>query len=259
MGSGPDFIGVGVQKCGTTWLGKRLAEHPQIYFDKKEISFFSNHFHKGYGWYHDHFKNKGDRIAGEFSINYFITPRPDSPRIEHYPRWSFQSWFKHLIWKYPPARDEIKKQYPNIKVIAMFRNPAERAWSHYWMWHERRMKRNKARLIVPFEQFFNDDGRWVKLTGNYGSLLKYWREAFPEMGVFLYDDLVADPDAFLASAYRFLGVDHSFKGKVGNRENERKYQSMPDDVRRMVLEFYRPEIEMFYKLIGRELNWLEGV
>jgi hypothetical protein len=258
LSEGPDFIGVGVQKCGTTWLGARLAEHPEVFFDKKEISFFSNHFHKGYDWYHRHFAEKGDRLAGEFSINYFITPRPDSPRIEHYPRWSFQSWFKHLVWRYPAARDEIRRMYPGIKVLAVFRNPADRAWSHYWMWHERRRKTGKARLIVPFRKFFEDNGRWARLTGRYGTLLRYWLDAFPEMGVFLHDDLLADPQEFLRSVYRFLGVDESFAGRPESRENAREYDPMPEGERRFVLDAYRDEIERFYELIGHELDWLDG-
>ena len=258
MGNAPDFIGVGVQKCGTTWLGARLAEHPQILFDKKEISYFSNHFYKGYDWYHEHFKDKGDRIAGEFSINYFITPRPDSTHIEHYPRWSLQSWFKHLTRKHPAARDEIKKSYPDIKILAMFRNPADRAWSHYWMWAEKLNRTGKARLMVPFEKVFWDNGRWIRTHGHYARHLKYWREAFPEMGVFLFDDLVADPAAFISSVYRFLGVDDTFVGALGGSMNRRRYEPMSEETRRTVLDYYRGEIREFSALIGRDLShWLE--
>ncbi len=257
MGEGPDFIGVGVQKSGTTWAAARLAEHPEICFDKKEISFWTNHFYRGYGWYHEHFKDKGGRIAGDFSPNYFISPRPQSAKLEHYPRWSPQSFWKYLTRRYPAARDEIKMVYPGIKVFAMFRNPAERAWSHYWMWAERRKKRGKAGLIVPFEKMFRDNGRWMQLTGCYGTLLKYWREAFPEMGVFLYDDVVSDPKGFMASMYRFLGVDDTFVGAIENRENTRKYEKMDAATRRMLVEFYGDEIQEFSKLISRELNWLD--
>ena len=256
MPEGPDFIGVGVQKCGTTWVAARLAEHPQIYFDKKEISFFTNHFCRGCGWYHEHFKGKGGRIAGEISPNYFIAPRPDSARLEHYPRWSLQSWYKHLTRRYPSARDEIRKAYPGVKVFAMFRNPIDRAWSHYWMWVERRKKRGKGRLVVPFEKMFRDNGRWMQLTGRYATLLKYWREAFPQIGVFLYDDLAADPKSLIQSVYRFLGVDDSFVGKLGNRENAREYEPMDETTRRMLADFYRAEVEEFGRMIGRNLPWL---
>jgi hypothetical protein len=97
MGEGPDFVGVGVQKCGTTWVAARLREHPDVFFDEKEISFFTNHFYRGYDWYHGLFTGRDGKVAGEWSPNYFISPRPRSPQVEHYPRWSLQSWWKHLV------------------------------------------------------------------------------------------------------------------------------------------------------------------
>lgn len=254
----PDFIGIGVQKCGTTWLAARLAEHPEIYLDKKEISFFTNHFYKGYGWYHDHFKHKNKCKAGEISVNYFISPRVDSPNLEHYPRWSLQSFYKHLFRPYPAARDEIKKAYPDIKVFALFRSPVDRAWSHYWMWVERRKGRNKDHLVVPFEKMFKDDGRWIRQTGHYATFLKYWREKFPGLGIYIYDDLKKDPAAFVASVYRFIGVDDSYKGgKLQNRENSRAYEKMDDKTRDMLKEYYRDEMKEFYNLIGREMDWVK--
>jgi hypothetical protein len=151
----------------------------------------------------------------------------------------------------------LKKSYPDVNVLAVFRNPAERAWSHYWMWHERRAKVGKARLIVPFERMFEDDGRWIRTTGHYATLLRRWREAFPDMGVFVYDDLVADPQAFMASIYRFIGVDDTFVGNVERRENSRQYRAMEQDTRQMLLAYYRDEIEGFFGQIGRKLPWLK--
>ncbi len=258
MGEGPDFIGVGVQKCGTSWMAARLDEHPQVCVPEKEISFWTHHFRKGYGWYHEYFKDKGDRIAGEISPNYLFTPRPHSVTLEHYPKWSLQSLIKRLTRPHPAARDEIKEAYPDIKVFAVFRNPADRAWSHYWMWALRRKKMGQARFIVPFEKMFRDDGRWMRTHGYYARHLKYWRGAFPDMGVFLFDDLVADPVALSSSVYRFLGVDDTFVGNVASNPNRRFYESMSDGTRRMVLDHYREDIQEFSGLIGRGLSrWLE--
>ena len=86
---GPDFVGVGVARSGTTWLGDVLTQHPQILFaKKKEVNFFTRYFHRGYGWYHDTFREKNGRIAGEISVNYMYSPRPDAARKEFYPRWN---------------------------------------------------------------------------------------------------------------------------------------------------------------------------
>jgi len=257
MAEGPDFIGVGVQKSGTTWVARRLAEHPQVFIGKKEISFFTHHFHKGYRWYNALFAQKGDRIAGEISPNYFISPRHSEPRLEHYPHWSLQSWWKHLTRPFPSARDEIKKTYPGIKVFAVFRNPVDRAWSQYWMWAERKERIGKKRVIVPFEKMFRDNGRWIQDYGRYGTWLKHWLEAFPDFGVFLYDDLLADPAAFIRSIYRFLGVDEGFEPDLGRREFAGRYEPMDPATREMLVDFYRDEVAEFFRLIGRELPWFE--
>jgi len=258
MGDGPDFIGIGGQRCGSTWVAARLRQHPQIHMGpEKEISFWTHYFHRGYDWYHDQFKGKGDRIAGEITPQYMFSPRPDCTRLQHYPRWSLQSFVKRFLRPEASARDEIKKMYPGIKVFAVFRNPADRAWSHYWMWVDRRKARGKERFIVPFEKTFRDNGHWIQLNGRYATGLKYWRESFPDMGVFLYDDLVADPTAFISSIYRFLGVDDTFEGNITNREHAREYEPMSEKTREMLLDFYQDEIEEFSELIGRELPWLD--
>ena len=51
---GPDFVGVGMQKCGTSWLAEMLAQHPDVLVRKKEINFFVRFYRKGYGWYDHH-------------------------------------------------------------------------------------------------------------------------------------------------------------------------------------------------------------
>ena len=82
---GPDFVGVGVQKSGSTWLADLFAQHPGVLIAKKEIDFFVRYFRKGYGWYHTWFRNKDSRMAGDFTPNYIISPRPDPTHKESYP------------------------------------------------------------------------------------------------------------------------------------------------------------------------------
>ena len=48
----PTFLGIGAQKCGTTWLHKLLSHHPGVFAaNPKEIDFFSYGFDRGYEWY----------------------------------------------------------------------------------------------------------------------------------------------------------------------------------------------------------------
>jgi hypothetical protein len=254
---GPDFVGVGVHKSGTSWAGSVLAQHPGVFINKKEISFFVRFYHKGYDWYHDWFKDKQGRLAGEFTVSYINAPRPDSAHREFYPRWNPRRSL--LFWrKQPSARDELKKHYPNVRVFAMFRNPVDRAWSAYWFW--RRRKERIGKRFVEFEKMWADDGRWIKTRGLYADQLSYWREAFPDLGVFFYDDIKTDPVGLAQSLFRFIGADDTFVPEGLERKvNKTDYNPMPPEVREMLVDYYREQIERFAEMTGRDLShWLRS-
>ena len=254
--AGPDFVGIGVQKSGTTWVADMLSQHPHIFMPKKEISFFVQNFYRGYAWYNSIFAQKGQRKAGELSVSYMITPRSSPVRKEFYPKWNPRR--KIFFWrKQPPARDELKANYPNVKIFAVFRNPVDRTWSHYWYWRSRKKHLNKN--VVQFEKMFADDGRWIQTYSQYAELLRYWRQAFPGMGVFFFDDLQADPESFIQELYRFIGVDHTFAPQFVQRVNKGSYDSMPAHIRKRLVKAYRDQIEEFSRLTGRDLShWLTG-
>jgi len=252
---GPDFVGVGVQKSGTTWLADVLAQHPGVLLREKEISFFVRRFHRGWDWYEGFFADKRGRLAGELSVNHLYSPRPGMTRLEFYPRWNPRR--RLYFWRrYPSARDELAARYPGLRVFAIFRNPVERAWSHYSMWRLRRERNGKR--TVPFERMFEDDGRWIRTQGRYAHWLAHWRERFPDFGVFLYDDLVNDPKALARDLYAFIGADPGFEPVLDRRVNEgRAKEPMPPAVATRLRDTYRDEIARFQTMIGRDLaGWL---
>ena len=81
----PDFIIVGAQKCGTTYLHKFLCEHTDIFCPReKELNFFDWNFARGISWYEQQFKlaPKG-AICGEASPYYIAHPHA-LQRIKQY-------------------------------------------------------------------------------------------------------------------------------------------------------------------------------
>src|SRR4051812_23905676 len=113
----PNFLVIGVEKGGTTWLHAQLKKHPQIFLpDTKEIHFFNkyssnlierDYFKLGIGWYLDFFKPyNGQRAIGE------VTPM-------------------YICDSEAPLR--IQKTLLSVRLIAILRNPVDRAYSHYWM------------------------------------------------------------------------------------------------------------------------------
>ncbi|MBW2605472.1 MAG: sulfotransferase [Deltaproteobacteria bacterium] len=252
---GPDFVGVGMQKSGTGWVADVIAQHPGVLMRKKEINFFVRYFHKGYKWYHSWFQDKNGRMAGEFTQSYMISPRTDSSHKEFYPNWNPRRSL--FFWRrQPSARDELKLHYPGVRVFAVFRNPVDRAWSAYWYWRHRKERIGKS--IVSFNRMWVDDGRWICSRGLYADYLAHWRETFPDIGVFFYDDIKTDSVGLAHKVYSFIGVDDTFMPEHDRKVNPTQYEPMPPETHEMLVEFYRDQILRFSEMTGRDLShWLE--
>jgi hypothetical protein len=117
----------------------------------------------------------------------------------------------------PEAPARIKHYIPDVKLIAILRNPADRAFSSYL-----HCIRDRGEPLGNFAQALREEeGRirngwgpiWhYKNVGFYSAQLERYFDAFgrDQIKVFLYEDLKGDPVGVAQSAYRFLGVEDSF-------------------------------------------------
>jgi hypothetical protein len=185
-----DFIGVGAQKSGTSWAYTCLYEHPEICAPIKEIHFFSRpRFEQGKDWYESHFKHCDTNLKkGEFSTSY-------------------------LYSKETPER--IHSLYPQVKLIAILRNPVRRAISQY----KNAIKSGEITEAVPFETFIAQDESVIN-QGKYFEQLERYLAVFPkeQLLVLVYEDIKKDPKAFMQRIYRFLGVREDFEASMLNTE-----------------------------------------
>src|SRR5438045_5070609 len=84
----PDFIGIGAQRTGTSWIYACLYEHPEICMPRKEINFFSRerNWTRGFEWYEQIFAECPSRtIAGEFSTSYLSDAQAPARIKDRYP------------------------------------------------------------------------------------------------------------------------------------------------------------------------------
>ncbi len=106
----PSFFVVGAQKAGTTTLHGWLSGEAGVVLPSiKETHFFSHdtRYQKGIDWYLSQFQDsKGDALAGEVDPDYMF---------------------------YPEAPVRIKKHVGTSRFVFIFRNPVDRAYSHYLM------------------------------------------------------------------------------------------------------------------------------
>ncbi len=177
-----DFIGLGAQKSGTSWAYACLYEHPQICAPIKEIHFFSRpRYENGREWYEAHFKKCGEKkVKGEFSTSYLYSK--DAPQ-------------------------RIREMYPNVKLIAILRNPIDRAYSQY----RNAIKSGEIPKTMRFEEYDKNETS-VRAQGLYSVQLARYFARFPkeQVLVLVYEDIKKDPIAFMKCIYRFLRVDDTF-------------------------------------------------
>ncbi|MBX3322413.1 MAG: sulfotransferase [Phycisphaeraceae bacterium] len=186
----PTFIHIGGQRCGTTWVHKCLAEHPQVFMaDPKELHFFNRHFEEGQAWYRAKF-----------------TPS------EHHKAWG-EATPAYLNREEVPQR--IKDMCPQARLIACLRNPVDRAFSAY------NLKRNGRLAYDTFEEALEKEPDIME-RGHYADQLRRYYDLFPreQILVQLYDDLVHHEKRFIREIYAHIGVDADFKpswlGKTDN-------------------------------------------
>jgi hypothetical protein len=180
---GPDFVGLGAQKAGTSWIYSCLYDHPQVCIPVKDLHFFSRerNWSRGFAWYEVQFARcASDAVAGEFSTSYLADP---------------------------DTAARIHARYPTVKLLACLRNPAERAFSNF-------LNDLQAGALPPetrFDDAMASHPEYVQ-QGRYASQLQRYLDRFPRdaLLVLLYDDLQRAPLEFMSSIYRFLGVDDSF-------------------------------------------------
>lgn len=196
----PNFLVIGAQKCGTSWISSIVRQHPEVFAPTtKELHFFNKeeNYRKGIDWYQEQFAGAAKKKAiGEFTPNYFWTSN-DSKEIEESGR----------------TRDIpnlIKKHYPDIKIILALRNPVDRAISAFY-------HHIKARRISPKSCIFDVKENYGILSmGYYDEHLKNFLKYFSEEQflILIYEDEInINKMRTIKKIFKFLGISEFFEPK----------------------------------------------
>jgi hypothetical protein len=198
----PNFLIIGTPRSGTTTMYEGLQQHPRVFLcTPKEPMFFILEGHRDVfpgplnpvgprDWdsYRRLFEGAGrEQAVGEASTFYLYSP--DAP-------------------------SRIKRSLPEIRMIAIFRNPVDRAYSHFLTNRlagteplsdfEKAMDAEERRLRKGWYLYWCYRG-----MGFYGAQLERYISFFPpeQFRFFLFEDLVADPGALFRGIFDFLEVD----------------------------------------------------
>jgi hypothetical protein len=163
-----DFMGIGAQKSGTTWLYQALRRHPEISFPAgKEVHFWdARRAEMSVESYIGHFAD--DSVYnGEITPAYAMLPLP--------------------------AIRAVHEATPQVRLIYLIRNPKSRAWSSARMALQRAEMDDDDASDRWFIDHFNSKGS--RARGDYEQCTRNWRSVFTteQLLILTYDDLVRDP------------------------------------------------------------------
>ncbi|OGF53201.1 MAG: sulfotransferase [Candidatus Fraserbacteria bacterium RBG_16_55_9] len=213
----PNFLVIGAAKCGTTSLYQYLKQHPQIYVTPiKETNFFALD-----GQQLD-FRGPGDQEAKcRFSITDVETYRAQFQGV------TTEKALGEVCPAYlysPRAPERIQHHVPHAKLIAVLRNPVERAYSSYLMAvRVGRERLDFARALQEEPNRIQNKwgwGHYVSMGFYYTQLKRYFDRFDPrQIKIYLFEDLSAGPLGILKDIFRFLEVDEAFAPDVSVRHN----------------------------------------
>lgn len=213
----PAFLVIGAQPAGAMSLFNALCRHPDVAGPtpakedvewSKELHFYDDNFWRGVDWYRSYFplaasarvmRRLGrDLVPGETTPSYILHPAA-------------------------PAR--AAATVPEARLIAILRDPIERAYAHYDnmkrqglenLSFEDAVAAEEDRLAGEEDRLRTDERHGSGRYRNYGYLkrslyadqLERWLECFPseQLLVLRAEDFVADPGEVFAETVSFLGL-----------------------------------------------------
>lgn len=223
----PDFLGIGAQKTGTSWLYRNLSVHPDVWLPKvKELHYFDQkiELERQGVWtklfdkdpVYARWRNQFTRRLIRWELGrpklrdlrwywrYFLWPAND--------RW-YASLFAQAGEKLageitpsyaalePDRVAHIHSLIPDAKILLFLRNPIERSWSQAMMFASK--KRVDYEGVVR-----NLESDQSQARNDYLRAIEIWSSLYPDDRIFVgfLEDVRFHPEQLLERVHAFLGV-----------------------------------------------------
>jgi hypothetical protein len=255
----PDYLIIGAQRAGTTSLHRYLIQHPGVRttLRTKGVHFFDTGYARGMSWYASRFPTK--LTAWYIARRHGVELRTG----EASPYYLF----------HPLVPDRVAEHLPQVKLIALLRDPVQRAYSHYQHEVARGFERlpfeeaidaEPARLAgetermaaEPLYNSFEHQHHSYLARGCYAEQLDRWRARFDDQQLLVLSSerFFREPEAIFARVLDFLELP-AFTPGAYEKHNAHEYRQMGDGVRGRLLEHYREPNRRLYESIGDDFGW----
>jgi hypothetical protein len=256
----PDFIVIGTQRGGTTSLYRYLAAHPGVAptLVSKGVHYFDVQNDRPQAWYRGHFPPTAYRawrlhvarqplITGEASPYYLF---------------------------HPAVPERVAAMLPEVKLIAMLRDPVKRAFSHYHHefeggfetlpTFEQAIDAEPARLEGEVARLLSDPG-YVSFAhqhhsyvarGHYAEQLEAWFAHIPRERflIFTSEEFYRDTATIYGAVQDFLGLPHRPLAEF-KTYNAHSYAPMDPATNERLRDLFREPDRALADLLGRDLGW----
>jgi Sulfotransferase domain len=256
----PSFIVVGAQRAGTTSLFRALMSHPLIHSANyhKGVNYFDVNYHRDFSWYQGHFPTTA-----------FL--RTHSRGIEGEPI-TFEASGYYMF--HPCAAERMARHLPEVRIVAMLRDPVERAWSA-WK-HEsargyetetfevaleqedERLRGQVERMVAePDYQSFSHRHHAYLRRGQYAEQLLRLQDHFAAQQVHVIESesFFTQPETTYLGLLDFLELPIVLPDRF-DRWNGRPSASMPASTRSLLHKHFQTHDQALTDLLGREPAWL---
>lgn len=233
-----DFLGIGAQKAGTTWLFAMLSRHPQVRFPAgKEAHFWDYYLDRGLDWYRGLFEPPAQPgvCQGDITPAYAILERD--------------------------VIEQVARAFPRVRLIYIIRNPVDRAWSSALM----ALQRAEMSIDEASDQWFCDHfrSRGSSRRGDYETCIRNWVSVYGSEPLLMlrYESIAREPRALLQRVAAHIGVDEACFAMLSDEELAARVfsgtgQPLRPSLRSVLEEMYRDKVRSLSNYLGLELDWL---
>jgi len=275
-GDAPDFVCVGAHKGGTRWLYDQLQIHPDFWMPPvKELHYLD---HRRPSEASISLQRRADKnIKRTNKRRAEIALRPlDQRDVDFLAAYVGAPWWRTDLGAYAslfsPKGDLISgdvtpdysrlsertiarfmRRFPKTKIIFIARDPVERAWSHLTM----RMGRGQVERGIDADAVMRLVKTRLVATRSYPSeIVARWRRHVPpeQFGLYLFDDLAAEPDDLRRRILTFLGADPAKDSGVipaaFNRKEDGKKAALSPQIRDRLARHFADELRACGEALG---------
>ncbi len=259
----PDFLIIGTKRGGTTSLFNYLLMHPGVLGlfpqirGRKSTDYFFKEYHRGEGWYRSHFHTDSYRRLVARSAGH----RPMSGEASPYYQWD------------PRIAERVRATAPDVRAIALLRDPVDRAWSHHQeraangvepLGFEAALAAEEDRLAGELDAMLADPAYYstaydfysYRSRGLYLPQIQNWHASFPEgqLLVLRSEDMYSDVQGTFDTVCDFLGLPR-FALPSTKPFNAITRSSIPPNARKELEDFYSGPNQDLADYLGRPLLW----